>query len=66
MSTEPKASSATEDAGLREIESLVAAVPLEKPPIPATAPEEPDLEQVARDLGITVEEVRALREAKLG
>lgn len=54
-----------DDASLREIESLVEAVPLEKPPV-VTDQDEPDLESVARDLGITVEEVKALREATLG
>ncbi|HKI98645.1 MAG TPA: hypothetical protein VKB51_09255 [bacterium] len=55
-----------DDNSLREIESLVRAVPLEEPPAPAAAQAEPDLESVARDLGISVEEVKALREASLG
>ena len=53
------------DADLREIESLVQSVPLEEAPA-AGSPDEPELEAVARDLGLSLEEVRALREAELG
>jgi hypothetical protein len=66
MPAPQNAGSSADEASLREIESLVQAVPLEAlPPGPATQ-DEPDLESVARDLGITVEEVKALREAELG
>ena len=65
MPADQKSAGAPKEADLREIESLVQAVPLEAPPVPATSPNEPDLEQVAKDLGISVEEVQALREAQL-
>ena len=56
--------SSAEDADLREIEALVQATPPE--PIPDAPPQDsPDLEAVARDLGISVDEVKALREAGL-
>ena len=65
MAADSKAANSAEDADLREIESLVEAVPLDVPPV-VTDQGEPDLEAVARDLGISVEEVKALREAQLG
>jgi hypothetical protein len=67
MPADVKRAKGSDDASLREIESLVEAVPLEAPPpAPAAAGAEPDLETIARDLGISVEEVKALREASLG
>jgi hypothetical protein len=66
MTLNSKAAGANDDASLREIESLVAAVPLEAPPATGPSPDEPDIEQVARDLGISVEEAQALRYASLG
>jgi hypothetical protein len=57
----------SDDADLREIEALVQAVPIVEPePAPAPAQDAPDLEAVARDLGISVDEVKALRSASLG
>jgi hypothetical protein len=66
MPADPKHTSEADDPSLREIESLVKAVPIEAPPAAPAAAEEPDLESVARDLGLSVEEVKALRESSLG
>ncbi len=67
MPADSKTARPTVDADLREIESLVQSVPIEEAPAPAAGPQDvPDLEALARDLGLSVEEVKALREAKLG
>jgi hypothetical protein len=66
MPADPEHDSKADDGRLREIESLVAAVPIEEPPAPPAAAAEPDLESVARDLGLSVEEVKALRESSQG
>lgn len=67
--TEPSkhAEPLTEEAALREIEALVYAAPGHAVPHPgAEAEAVPDLEAVARDLGISVEALRAIRETALG
>lgn len=65
MSAETKHDPPSLEDGLREIDRLVEATPPEEePPTPEAPDEEPDVEAVARDLGISVAEVRAMMESR--